>query len=103
MPSGREHKNKAIGTTNFLYKNKEVIIEIFQPTQVGEHEFRCNFSFFGESLKISDTVTALDSMQAIVLALAVIGTYLRDHDDIDHNAIEWPNGVLEFPTFPPRN
>jgi hypothetical protein len=39
-------------------------------------------------------------MQAIILALTKIGSYLESGDDVDRKEIEWPNGRLEFPLFP---
>ncbi len=89
------------GKTVMKYKKSEISIKIYVPTRVqkGRGEFSCKFSISGETMNFSGESTGLDSMQAIILSMRKIGTYLRVDDEIDHDAVEWEHGPPNFPVF----
>lgn len=90
-----------IGSTSFKYKGENVSIRVLAPTkeEADWQEFSCKFSIDGSPIQYCGEARGIDSMQALILALTKIGTYLQISDEIDRDAIEWANGPLEFPVF----
>ncbi len=87
--------------TAMLYKKSEVLIRLYTPLRVkeGREEFSCKFAITGKTMNFSGESTGLDSMQALILSIRKIGTYLRVDDEIDQDAVEWEKGVPNFPVF----
>lgn len=89
------------GETVMNYKKSRVLIRLFIPTKVeeGREEFSCKFSITGKTINYIGESTGLDSMQAIILSMRKIGTYLRVDDEIDQSEVEWERGAPNFPVF----
>jgi|SRR3546814_390138 hypothetical protein len=94
-------QDDVIGTTTFTYKGFRTDIILYKPKKKWEDgdEFSCAFSIIGEHVRYSDEIVGYDSMQAIVLALSMIGYYLQESGNLDTSAVEWPGGVPYFPKF----
>lgn len=90
-----------IGQSAFLYKGRDAIIKIYKPVKKWSDgdEFSCGFSIEAGELKYKAENIGYDSMHALILALSSIGHYLRESDVIDSRLIEWPGGVMQFPSF----
>lgn len=96
-------ENEVIGLTEFRYRNAPVAIRLFAPVRAEPHsEYSCAFELSGKTLNHRSAARGFDSMQAIILALKMIGSYLESGDDVDRKEIEWRNGRLEFPQFTNR-
>lgn len=89
-----------IGLTKFKYRNAEIYISIFKPQKKwpDSDEFSCKFSILGETMNYKGESIGYDSVQSLILSLSKIGQYINN-DDVDQNAIEWPGGKLQFPSF----
>ena len=95
------HGDNIIGLTRFVCDGWEIEVKLFAPVRAKPEleEYICAFALSGRTLNYSGDARGIDSMQAVILALQKIGTFLQLNDEIDLAAIEWPNGKLEFPVF----
>lgn len=90
-----------IASTRFIYNGEEVLAKIYRPVLKWDDrtEYSCQFSVDGADLYYSNDAIGIDSMQSIILALAKIGDYILNNDEIEIEKIDWPGGILKFPGF----
>lgn len=90
-----------IASTSFTYNGEEVLAQIYHPVLKWDDgtEYSCQFSIDGANLYYCNDAIGIDSMQSIILALAKIGDYILNNDEIDTEKIDWPGGILKFPGF----
>lgn len=91
-----------VAETTMRYRGSDVSIRVCRPVRAapGEPEFHCHFSIAGGGeLDYNGRSIGLDSMQALILSLRWIGTYIQNNERVDAASIEWPGGGLEFPEF----
>jgi hypothetical protein len=90
----------AIATTNFLYGKERVIVDVFNPHRAynDSDEFVCKFSISG-AIEHKGKAIGLDSMQALILSLSLIGDYIKNCPEVDRNLVEWEGGELKFPVL----
>jgi hypothetical protein len=83
------------------YNGKEVTISVYAPRLAYREsdEYSCQFSICGGQLDYSGKSIGFDSMQALILSLTKIGTFLKTSVDVDRSLIEWDGGPMEFPVF----
>ena len=92
--------DELISSTVFTYKGSEIHISIFKPYKkwAESSQFACRFSVSGETMHYKGESIGYDSIQALILTLSKIGSYIND-EEVDQSAIDWPGGKLQFPTF----
>lgn len=90
-----------IATAKIKYKGDEINISLFSPKIAFSEsdQYSCAFSIKGESIEYSGRSIGFDSMQALILSLKKIGTFLEKSDELDKTLIEWEGGPMDFPVF----
>ena len=69
---------------------KEVIAYIGCPSSSGAFdEFNCDYEVVGLSKRVSGTVTAIDAIQAIILAIARVGSEITDSTEAREKRLTW--------------
>ncbi len=91
----------SIAVTSFKYGGIEVTIDICKPkiAFLDSRQFECVFSIIGGGIEYRGSSIGYDSMQALLLSLTKIGTYLTKSDFVDQSKVDWEGGEPSFPVF----
>lgn len=89
-------ENCIASRTYVLDGDKDVKVSIGRPTKSNAFdEFNCAYEIVGLSKPSRDQVTAIDAVQAIILALARIGTELTESAEAQEGRLSWLGEGLE--------
>lgn len=76
--------------TYTLDESDSVRVFLGQPTAIDERdEFQCEFEVLGLSKKINGRVVGIDAIQSLLLAMARLGSELRDSPESVSGRISW--------------
>jgi hypothetical protein len=76
-----------------------ILIFVPEKSDQYENEYHCKFSIMGGGINYSGKSIGFDSMQALILSLKKIGTFLTQSDDLDTSLMKWEGGPMDFPVF----